>query len=337
VWNIVNIILGIISPFVLGSALAFILNIPMTFFETKLSKIKDKKGKRLIKENLNKIISLSLAIIVIVLIFSLIIKLIVPELINIIVLLIEKMPYYMEEISKFANDSTKDLPDINTIIQNMDIDLEQIKSQMLSTVTSVLTSSITFIINIVSGVVNFVIALIFAVYILMGKKKLKEQAKKLLYAYTKKADKIIEIARISRETFRKFITGQVLEATILGTLCILGMLILRIPYAVPIGVLVGVTALIPVVGAFLGAVVGGILIVSASPVKVITFIIFIIVLQQVEGNLIYPKVMGNSVGMPGIWVLVAVTIGGSLFGILGMLIRTSNCINFIYNSKTGCI
>ena len=135
-----------------------------------------------------------------------------------------------------------------------------------------------------------------------------------------KADRIIEIGKLSRSTFRNFIMGQCLEATILGVLCILGMLVLKIPYAASIGVLVGATALIPIFGAFIGAFIGAILIVSVEPIKVITFIIFIIILQQVEGNLIYPKVMGNSVGIPGIWVLVAVTIGGSLFGVFGMLI-----------------
>ncbi len=322
VWEMADKIIGIIYPFILGGCLAFILNIPMTFFEKKFAKLKNKKGKSILGSNASKIISLCLAIIIVVLIFTLVIRLVVPELIKVIGLLLENMPYYIDEIGKFANDATQDMPDINSIIEDMDIDVEQMKSQLISIVTNFLTSSISLITSIVTGIANFVIALIFAIYILLGKQKLKEQVKKLLYAYVKKekADKIIEIGTISRSTFRRFITGQCAEATILGLLCIIGMLILRIPYAVTIGVLVGVTALIPVVGAFLGAIVGAILIVSVEPLKVIAFVVFIIILQQVEGNLIYPKVMGNSVGMPGIWVLVAVTIGGSLFGIIGMLI-----------------
>ena len=322
VWEGISAVLGIISPFILGACLAFIINIPMRFFERKLSKIKNKKGKTRLSKGVIKGISLCLAIAVIVVIFALIIRLVVPELINVIQLLIERMPYYIEEIGAFLENATKDIPDINTIISNMNIDVEQLKQQAIEIATNFLTSSISVITSFIAGVINFVIALIFAIYILVGKQKLKNQLKKLLYAYLKKekADRIIEIGKLSRSTFRNFIMGQCLEATILGVLCILGMLVLKIPYAASIGVLVGATALIPIFGAFIGAFIGAILIVSVEPIKVITFIIFIIILQQVEGNLIYPKVMGNSVGIPGIWVLVAVTIGGSLFGVFGMLI-----------------
>ena len=322
VWEGISVVLGIISPFILGACLAFIINIPMRFFERKLSKIKNKKGKTRLSKGVIKGISLCLAIAVIVVIFALIIRLVVPELINVIQLLIERMPYYIEEIGTFLENATKDIPDINTIISNMNIDVEQLKQQAIEIATNFLTSSISVITSFIAGVINFVIALIFAIYILVGKQKLKNQLKKLLYAYLKKekADRIIEIGKLSRSTFRNFIMGQCLEATILGVLCILGMLVLKIPYAASIGVLVGATALIPIFGAFIGAFIGAILIVSVEPIKVITFIIFIIILQQVEGNLIYPKVMGNSVGIPGIWVLVAVTIGGSLFGVFGMLI-----------------
>ena len=322
VWEGISAVLGIISPFILGACLAFIINIPMRFFERKLSKIKNKKGKTRLSKGVIKGISLCLAIAVIVVIFALIIRLVVPELINVIQLLIERMPYYIEEIGTFLENATKDIPDINTIISNMNIDVEQLKQQAIEIATNFLTSSISVITSFIAGVINFVIALIFAIYILVGKQKLKNQLKKLLYAYLKKekADRIIEIGKLSRSTFRNFIMGQCLEATILGVLCILGMLVLKIPYAASIGVLVGATALIPIFGAFIGAFIGAILIVSVEPIKVITFIIFIIILQQVEGNLIYPKVMGNSVGIPGIWVLVAVTIGGSLFGVFGMLI-----------------
>lgn len=334
IWMVISKILSIFSPFILGGALAFILNIPMTFFEKKLSKIKDKKGRQLISKGVVKGMSLILAILVIIFVFTLIIKLIVPELISIMGLLIDNMPLYADKIYGFIEEMTKDMTDINTMIDNMNIDIEALKQQGIELITSILSSSISFIGNIISGITNFVIAFIFAVYILAGKHKLKNQVKKLLYAYIKKekTDKIIEISRISRNTFKNFITGQCLEATILGVLCILGMLVLKIPYAIPIGVLIGVTALIPIVGAFLGIIIGAILIVSVAPVKVITFVIFVLILQQIEGNLIYPKVMGDSVGLPGIWVLVAVTIGGSLFGILGMLIRTSNSFNCIYNS-----
>ena len=151
---------------------------------------------------------------------------------------------------------------------------------------------------------------------------MQKQITKILYAYFKlsNANKLINIGKVSRVTFKNFLTVQCLEATILGILCVIGLLILRIPYAIPIGILIGVTALIPVVGAFLGVIVGAVLIFAVNPIKVIIFVIFVIILQQIEGNLIYPKVVGNSIGLPGMWVLFGVTVGGSLGGILGMLL-----------------
>lgn len=315
-------IIEIIFPFILGGALAFILNIPMTFFENKLSKIKNKKRKSLINKNLIRFISLILAIIVITFILYLIINLIVPELIDIIKLLVSNIPYYAEEINKFINSNTENIQEIDSLISGMNFDTDSIKNELMEILSSVLSSSVSLVMGVVGLITNLIIAIIFAIYILTSKEKLKNQVLRIIKAYCKKekAIKIIEVGRITNKTFKNFLTVQALEATILGSLCIIGMLILKIPYAVPIGVLVGVTALIPVVGAFIGIIIGAILILSAEPIKVITFIIFVLILQQVEGNVIYPRVVGGSVGLPGMWVLVAVTVGGSLFGILGMLL-----------------
>lgn len=320
--NFFKIIGDILSPFILGGCLAFILNIPMTFFEKKLSKIKTKKGKKIKHQKLLRMVSILFAILVIVPVLTLIIKLIVPELINIGKMLIDNIPFYAEEITKLIEQYSDKIPDINNIIQEANIDIESIKGQLINQISGLLTSSISIISNIISAIANFFIGIIFAIYLLIDKEKLQNQAKKILYAYInkEKADKIMRIGSTSNSTFRNFFTVQCLEATILGTLCMIGMLILRIPYAVPIGILVGVTALIPIVGAFIGVIIGAILILSVEPIKAITFILFFLILQQIEGNLIYPRVVGNSVGLPGMWVLVAVTIGGNLGGILGMLI-----------------
>lgn len=323
VGNIFSNLFSIIFPFVLGGCLAFILNIPMSFFERKLSKVKSKnKNKKEKKGKGLRILSIILSILVIVLILVLIINLIVPELINIGKMLIDNIPYYIDEITKFIEKNNQNAIDLDSFIQEQNIDIEAMKSQVISEIADLLNSSISIISSIVSGIASFFIAIIFAIYILMDKEKLQEQAKKMLYAYLSKerADKLMNIGKIANNTFRNFFTVQCLEATILGTLCMLGMLILRIPYAVPIGVLVGVTALIPVVGAFIGCIIGVILIVAVDPIKAITFVIFFLILQQVEGNLIYPRVVGSSIGLPGMWVLVAVTVGGDLGGILGMLL-----------------
>ena len=186
----------------------------------------------------------------------------------------------------------------------------------------VLDVTINQISGLFSGVVDFVIAVIFAVYILANKEALKLQSKKFIYARLNKdkADSFIKICRLARDSFRNFLTGQAKEAVILGVLCALGMLILGIPYAGPIGALTALTAFIPIVGAFIGGFIGAVLIVAVDPIKALIFIIFIIVLQQIEGNLIYPHVVGKNIGLPSIWVLVAITVGGSLFGIMGMIV-----------------
>ena len=271
-----------------------------------------------------------LAISVILIIIVLVITLIIPRLVEVINLLIDNMPYYIEEINEFAKEHSEIMPNINEILNK--INIEEIQNQIIKIIPNLLSSSISLVSSAIGVVADFFIAIIFAIYILIDKEKLKMQAKKILHTYLnkEKADKIINIGIISRNTFKNFFTVQCLEATILGSLCIIGMLILRIPYAISIGVLIGVTALIPVVGAFIGIIIGAILIVVINPIKAITFIIFVIILQQIEGNLIYPKVVGNSVGLPGIWVLFAVTVGGSLGGIIGMLIGVP-IMTIIYN------
>ncbi len=320
--SILNKIVEIVFPFILGGALAFILNIPMTFFENKLIKAKVKKRKLFKNKKLIRFVSLILAVIVISFILYLIVNLIVPELIDIIRLLVSNIPYYAEEINKFINNNTENIQEIDSLISGFDFDTDSIKNELMEIISGVLSSSISLVVGIIGVITNLIIAIIFAIYILTGKEKLKNQVLRIIKAYCKEemANKIIEVGRIANKTFKNFFTIQALEATILGSLCIIGMLILKIPYAVPIGVLVGVTALIPVVGAFIGIIIGAILILSVEPIKVITFIIFVLILQQVEGNVIYPRVVGGSVGLPGMWVLVAVTVGGSLFGILGMLL-----------------
>ena len=320
--NLFSNIFNIIFPFILGGGLAFILNIPMTFFEKKLLKGKNKKNSKERNKKLARIVSIIFAIAVILLILALVIRLIVPELVDILNLLRENMPYYAEKITELFKQYGVNIGDINKVIQESNIDVNGIKNKLISQIPTILTSSISIVSSIISGIATFLIASVFAIYILLDKEKLQTQVTKFLYAFfsKEKAERVIEVGRVSKNIFKSFLTVQCLEATILGSLCIIGMLILRIPYAVPIGVLIGVTALIPVVGAFIGAIIGSILIVSISPIKVITFLIFILVLQQTEGNLIYPRVVGNSIGLPGMWVLAAVSIGGSLAGVIGMLL-----------------
>ena len=359
VWNVCKTFFSILSPFICGLAIAFILNIFMRFYEEKLFKTKKKRKNNskeitqseknnpnnnimtkassnvINKTNLEKenkqnkgnkngkrVVSIALSIITIVAVITIIMLLIIPQFVEIIKNLIINMPTYLESLKDWAIDLTQRVPEINNFIQNIQIDTEALKNGLMNISKGVLDVTINQVSGLVSGIVNFFIAIVFAVYILANKEGLKVQAKEFIYARIpeERADYILKVSRLARDSFRSFLTGQAKEAVILGVLCTLGMLILGIPYAGPVGALTALTAFIPIVGAFIGGFVGAVLIVAIDPIKALIFIIFIIVLQQIEGNLIYPHVVGKNIGLPSIWVLVAITIGGSLFGIMGMVI-----------------
>lgn len=332
VWNGIKLFLDILSPFIWGLAIAFILNIFMIFYENKVffskkHKHSNSKEKTNVKveakrKSRKRTLCIFLSIITIVAIIAIIMVLIVPELYDVIKDLISNIPSYLEDLKDFAIDTTQRVPEVNTFIQNINIDTNALKEGIMNLSKNVLDVTINQVTGLFSNIVNFFIAVIFAIYILANKEQLKIQAKKFIYANfnKEKAGNIIKISRLSRDSFRNFITGQAKEAVILGTLCAIGMFILGIPYALPVGALTALTAFIPIVGAFIGGFVGAILIVVVNPIKALIFVIFIIVLQQIEGNLIYPHVVGKNMGLPGIWVLVAITIGGSLFGIIGMIV-----------------
>ena len=359
VWNVCKTFLSILSPFICGLAIAFILNIFMRFYEEKLFKTKKKrknnskgitqseknnpnnniitkasnnvinktnleKENKQNKDNKNgkRVVSIALSIITIVAVVTIIMLLIIPQFVEIIKNLIINMPTYLESLKDWAIDLTQRVPEINNFIQNIQIDTEALKNGLMNISKGVLDVTINQVSGLVSGIVNFFIAIVFAVYILANKEGLKVQAKEFIYARIpeERADYILKVSRLARDSFRSFLTGQAKEAVILGVLCTLGMLILGIPYAGPVGALTALTAFIPIVGAFIGGFVGAVLIVAIDPIKALIFIIFIIVLQQIEGNLIYPLVVGKNIGLPSIWVLVAITMGGSLFGIMGMVI-----------------
>lgn len=335
VWNVCKVFLGILSPFIWGLAIAFILNIFMTFYENKVfksrkkesAKVKEKNNKtknivRKKKSGAKRTLSIMLSILTIIAVISIILTLIIPQFIEVIRNLISNIPNYLENLKNCGIEVTEKVPEINNYIQNIHIDTEALKNGIMNISKDVLSVTINQISGVFSGIVNFVIAIVFAVYILANKEDLKTQAKKFIYARfnKEKADFIVKVSRLSRDSFRNFLTGQAKEAVILGVLCAIGMLILQIPYAGPIGALTALTAFIPIVGAFIGGFIGAVLIVAVDPIKAIIFIVFIIVLQQIEGNLIYPHIVGKNIGLPSIWVLVAITIGGSLFGIIGMIV-----------------
>ncbi len=313
---------SIASPLVLGAVMAYILNIIMS----KLEKYYFPKSQNKIVKCTKRFVCIFLSIFLILLIIFLIFRLIIPELINTITLIREWIPIEFAKLQNVLAKHSDQIPElekwINSLSFNWEGTTQKVFQYLTSGVGGIVGSTITLVGTIGMGITNFVIGLIFAIYILANKEKLQRQLKRVTTAYCRPAvvEKVQGVLSVADETFSSFIIGQCTEAVILGILCVLGMKIFQFPYAPMVGTFIGATALIPVVGAYLGAAVGFVMILTVSPVKAVLFIVFIVVLQQLEGNIIYPRVVGSSIGLPGMWVLAAVTIGGGLSGIGGMLL-----------------
>ena len=317
-------VISIFSPFLLGIILAFVLNVLNNFIEKKIfGKIKPSKVWNKVKRPL--CITLSLILVFLTIFF--VMNLLIPQLKNSASLFTDTLPAYKEDIIGILNKFDVDESTVNKVGEYLDnfgkVITDYIKGNSKDVIT-VTTEVATSVINIIS---KGIITLVFAIYIIAQKETLSRQINKVMKAYLKPKtiNKINTVGTLANKTFSNFVTGQCLEALIFGSLVFVGMLIFRFPYASTIGVLLGFTALIPIFGAFIGTAIGFILIMMVSPVKAILFVVFIIVLQQIEGNLIYPRVVGKSIGLPGMWVLLSVTVGGSIGGILGMLIATPLC------------
>ena len=321
--SIFGYIINIFSPFIFGVIIAFVLNVLVNFIENKLFG----NTKKRIWLKLKRPLSITFSIIFVIFIIVFIMNLLIPQLKNSVVLFTNSLPTYKEDVLDVLSDFNLEDSTINKVNDYLDnfskVITDYIKGNSKDVIT-VTTEVATSLIVIIS---KAIIAIVFAIYIIAQKEVLKRQFNKLMSAYLKPRDvnRINKYASMANNTFSNFVTGQCLEALIFGSLCFLGMVVLRLPYATTIAVLLGFTALIPVFGAFIGTILGAFLILMISPVKAIIFVIFILVLQQIEGNLIYPKVVGKSVGLPGIWVLLSVTVGASIGGILGMLIATPLC------------
>lgn len=317
-------VISIFSPFLLGIILAFVLNVLNNFIEKKIfGKIKPSKIWNKIKRPL--CITLSLILVFLTIFF--VMNLLIPQLKNSASLFTDTLPAYKEDIIGILNKFDVDESTVNKVGEYLDnfgkVITDYIKGNSKDVIT-VTTEVATSVVNIIS---KGIITLVFAIYMIAQKETLSRQINKVMKAYLKPKtiNKINTVGTLANKTFSNFVTGQCLEALIFGSLVFVGMLVFRFPYASTIGVLLGFTALIPIFGAFIGTAVGFILIMMVSPVKAILFVVFIIVLQQIEGNLIYPRVVGKSIGLPGMWVLLSVTVGGSIGGILGMLIATPLC------------
>lgn len=309
-----------VSPLLVGLIIAYVLNILMSFFERHI--FKKAKGKRILKSK--RAISLVLAIVVLLAVIALVIGLIVPQLKNCVKLIIDEVPLFLTKATEFLSRYEFLSDDILNTLKNFDwkSKIGDLTKTLTSGLGSVMDVAVSAVSSVVSGVTSAILSIIFAIYLLLSKDKLSSQLNRVINKYVKESicEKFSYVLKILDGCFHKFIVGQCTEAVILGVLCCLGMLVLRLPYAFMMGAVTAFTALIPVVGALLGGAIGAFLILMESPTKAIIFLVFIILLQQIEGDLIYPKVVGNSIGLPGIWVFVAVTVGAGVMGVFGMLV-----------------
>ena len=324
VLGVLKTIWDIIFPFVLGGAIAFLTNVPMSFLEKKIFEKVKKKNK--IVRKLKRPISLILTIVLVVGVIALVMFGVIPQLTRTMGNLVTSINDFIPQMQSWIGEFFHNNQEIMNLVDQIEFDPDQAIKWGISLLGNgagnMMNTTMSAVGSIVSGVATFFIAFSFACYILFQKEKLHIQIRKVFFAFLprQKADAFLKVCSLTYRTFANFLAGQCLEAVILGSMFVVTLSILRMSYALLIGVLIAFTALIPIFGAFIGCAVGSFLIFMVSPQQAILFVIVFLVLQQIEGNLIYPHVVGESVGLPSIWVLAAVTIGGNLMGIVGMLV-----------------
>ena len=320
--TVFKVVKSLFSPFILGAILAFIINVPMRGIENMLGGVKNKTFRR--------ILAIVLTFVAVLIVLALVVLQLIPQLKETILSLGAAMPGFFERVRDTVMSFLEENPNILQWVQD-NTELETLNwTEIAKNIATLAGNSISAIFNsVVSAVgtvtgviVDIVIGMVFAMYCLMRKEILARQGRRILYSIVpeKYSDEIIRILRLSNSTFSNFISGQCLEAVILGCLFAVAMLIFRMPYVPLVSVLIAVTALVPVVGAFVGCVLGAFFILVSNPIQAVWFVIMFLILQQIENNMIYPRVVGTSIGLPGMWVLVAVTVGGSIMGIGGMLL-----------------
>lgn len=308
----------IVYPLLLGAAMAFVLNILVTGYE----KIYFPGSKNKFVANSRRGLSILLAILTIFLVVFVALRIVIPQLVKFITLLVEEFPGVYDKVVKWIVENSHEFPALQQRIKELDMDGSAVMNKVIGLLGNWAFGTVTFIGSAFGAVVEFILAITFSIYILSGKEELKNKFNKLFKAYVskEKRTRFYDVLNIANNTFSSYIVGQCKEAVILGSLCTAGMIILGFPYSTIIGPVMGLTSLIPMIGAYIGAALGFLLIVAVNSLKALLFIVFIVVLQQLEGNLIYPKIVGNSIGLPGIWVFAAVTLGGGFMGVAGILL-----------------
>lgn len=324
VLEVLGVLWDIVFPFALGGAIAFIINVPMSFVEKKLFGKKEEQGKK--KERFARLVSLVVTLLLVVAVIVLVMFVLVPQLGETFSSLGNSVATFLPKLQEWVKEFTHNNSEVMNVVDKIEYDPQKIMSWAMGFLgngaENMMSTTVSAVGSLVSGVANFFIAFSFAIYILFQKERLHLQMRKIMFAFLPKgkAEATLEVCSLAYKTFSSFLTGQCVEAMILGSMFVISMTIFRLPYALLIGIIIAFTALIPVFGGFIGCWVGFFMIFMVSPEKAIFFLLLFLVLQQIEGNLIYPHVVGGSVGLPSIWVLAAVSIGGKLMGIVGMLI-----------------
>ena len=325
VWSTFGKALGILAPFLLGGAIAFVLNVPMRAIERHVF------PKERQMDRLRRSLALIFALLAVIGVVVVALYVIIPGVKEAVVTAAGQLPDAVDRLFGKLQGLEVYLPKVGELLQELQLDWRSIAENLMNTAKNWATGLVStgggLMAGAVSAVSTFVIGFIFSIYILLQKERLSRQGKQVLYALLseKRADRAVEILALAEKTFSSFLSGQCLEAVILGCIFVIAMTVFKMPYALLTGVLISLTSLIPIVGAFIGCAVGALLIALTNPVQALVFVAMFLVLQQIEGNLIYPHVVGSSVGLPSIWVLAAVSIGGSLLGVAGMLLFIPLC------------
>lgn len=313
---------NILSPFAIGAMMAFILNILMSNLEKHILSHFNFK-----KKSVKRAISIILSLLIFFGVLVLLIVLVAPQLVKTIQSIIAKAPTFVEEFTKWFESVDlfkKFTPELEKFVNS--IDIANIGNKALNYLSreyqSLLTNAFSTVMGIFNGVFNTFLSLIFAIYCLSSKEKLAKQSKELLYASLDEhvADRVLYVTRVAKKSFHNFFTGQFMEAVLLGLLCFIGMILIKLPFAPLVSVIIGFGALIPVFGAIFAGAIGAIIIAIESPIKALIFLIYLTILQQIDGNFVYPRIVGNQVGLPSMWVLFSITVGGAILGVAGMLI-----------------
>lgn len=322
--GVIRALFKLLSPFIIGLCLAFVLNLLLCPLERAWNDIWG-DSKSAAKVKLKRPVCLVLALLIFLGIISALFFVLIPQISATASTISTKVPDAIMKTELWWGNITTFFAEHNVVLPSFDLEPETIIKTVSDFIAQqgeqVFGKTMDITISIFSALINLILALVFSLYVLAQKERLGKNAKKLMYASMKQktADRALELLSLTGNTFSRFVSGQVTEAFILATLCFIGMSILRMPYALVVSFVIGFTSLVPIFGAWVGAIVGAFLIVFVSPIKALGFVVFLLILQQIEGNVIYPKVVGKSVGLPGIWVLAAVTIGGGIFGVTGML------------------